>query len=307
MKQEQTPQKLSLGIVICLFAYVFFVMASSAVWTIDLNFPVIEIVFFQNLVSFIVLCFTLPVKYYPGLLTRNVSLHLVRDITGVLSYYLFFLAIGYLNLVDATLLNYTAPFFVPVIWWAWMKESVAKNVWWSIVIGFIGVCIILNPSKQIFELGFVLGLFAGICSAIAFCGIRVLTLHKEPARRTLFYYFLTGIILTFPFTVIYWQMPTAEMFAKLIWIGACTCIGQLLLTIAYRYGTASYLSPLGYVSVVFAGISMYFFFGKQISINTWIGSIFIVLGGSLTYLSQKRPKSIKQTFETPNPKEKPPL
>ena len=282
-------------------------MASSAVWTIDSSFPVIEIVFFQNLVCFIVLCFTLPVKYYPGLLTKNISLHIIRDVVGVLSYYLFFLSIGYLDLIHATLLNYTAPFFVPVIWWAWQKEAVAKNVWWSIVIGFIGVCIILNPSKQIFQLGFVLGLFAGISSAIAFCAIRVLTLHKEPARRTLFYYFLAGIILTLPFTIVYWQTPSPLMIAKLIWIGVCTCVGQLLLTIAYRHGTASYLSPLGYSSVVFAGISMYFFFGKEIDISTFIGSFFIILGGSLTYLLQKRPKNFKQTFESPNPNEKPPF
>ncbi len=32
----------------------------------------------------------------------------------------------------------------------------------SIVIGFIGVAIILNPSREIFQIGFVLGIFAGV-------------------------------------------------------------------------------------------------------------------------------------------------
>lgn len=306
MKHEETPSRLWLGILISLVSYLFFITASSLVWSFRGSFPVVQILFVQNVVSFICLL-PLLFKRFPGLVTQEFPSHLVRDLSGVLSYYLYFVAIRFLNLVDATVLNYTAPFFVPLFWLLWMKERVGKNVWWSIVIGFIGVSVVLNPTKEIFKLGFVLGVFAGVLSAIAFCAIRVLHLKKEPTRRILFYYFASGAVLSFPFAMIYWVNPDAEQWIKMIGIGVATVSGQILLTIAYRYGTASYLSPLGYSTVIYAGLVSYFLFDHSFTWRTIVGGALIVIGGSATYLLKKRPRHLSDTFKTPDPKEKPPL
>jgi drug/metabolite transporter (DMT)-like permease len=307
LKHEETPPRLALGIFISLFAYVFFVTGSSLVASFNGYFPVVQILFIQNIVSLVFLIPFFFVKKFPGFRTNHLSTHLIRDCAGVFSYYLFFVAIQFLNLVDATVLNYTAPFFVPFFWWIWMKEKVGRNVWWSIVIGFIGVAIILNPSREIFQIGFVLGIFAGILSGLALCAVRALSLFKEPARRILFYYFSVGSVLSFPFALIFWVEPTAIQWCKMILIGVSIAAGQIFLTIAYRYGTASYLSPLGYSTVIYAGIVSYFLLDKPLGFRTIIGAILIILGGSATYILKKRPRTISETFETPNPKEKPPL
>ena len=137
MSYEATPHRLGLGIAICLVAYMFFVTASSLVWNFAGKFPTIQIIFIQNAVSLICI---LPIALRKGvhrLKTDELPVHLIRDVMGVFSYYLYFLAIRLLNLVDATTLNYTAPFFVPLIWWIWMKEKISSHVWWSIIVGFI--------------------------------------------------------------------------------------------------------------------------------------------------------------------------
>src|SRR3990167_7605343 len=159
--EEPTPPHLFLGILISLVAYLFFVTASSLVWHFGSKFSTVQILFILNCVSFICI---LPIalrKGFAQLKTTVLSDHLIRDLFGVGSYFLYFLAIRSLNLVDATTLNYTAPFFVPIIWWIWTKQKVGAHVWWSILVGFLGVAIILNPTRQIFQLGFVYGLFAG--------------------------------------------------------------------------------------------------------------------------------------------------
>ncbi|HSX13212.1 MAG TPA: DMT family transporter [Chlamydiales bacterium] len=307
MKHEETPPRLALGIFISLFAYVFFVTASSLVASFNGSFPVVQILFVQNIVSLVFLTPFFFVKKFPGFKTKVWSIHLIRDCSGVFSYYLFFVAIKFLDLVNATVLNYTAPFFVPFFWWMWMKEKVGRNVWWSIIVGFIGVGVILNPSREIFQLGFVLGIFAGLLSALAMCAVRILSVHKEPTRRTLFYYFSVGSLLSFPFALIYWVPPSDTQWLKMILIGVATASGQIFLTIAYRYGTASYLSPLGYSSVIYAGLVSYFLFDNPLVLRTLIGGILIILGGSATYILKKKPRSVAETFEHPNPKEKPPL
>lgn len=307
MAHEQTPPRLALGIAISLLAYVFFVTASSLVWSFKGQFPTIQILFFLNIVSF--LCI-LPIALRQGhhrLQTNYLSIHLIRDIAGVLSYYLYYVAIRYLNLTDATTLNYTAPFFVPIIWWIWMREKIDLHVWWSILVGFIGVAVILNPTTQIFQEGFVFGLFAGILSAVAFAALRILNLKKEPMSRTLFYYFLFGIILTAPFAFVYWVHPSGMQWVKMIGIGVATVVAQMLLTIAYRYGTASYLSPLGYSTVIYAALSSWVVFGIRPGFRSILGTLLIVFGGTLTYILKKKPEKLSETFEIPKPKEKPPL
>lgn len=141
MTTEPVPPRLLLGIGISLVAYLFFVTVSSTVWSLQGRFPTVQIIFIQNLVSW--LCI-LPIALRNGikpLKTKFFSDHILRDLFGVSSYFLYFLAIRDLNLVDATTLNYSAPFFVPLIWWIWMKQKVGAHVWWSIIVGFIGVAV----------------------------------------------------------------------------------------------------------------------------------------------------------------------
>lgn len=307
MKTEQIPPRLGLGISISLLAYVFFVTASSLVWSFRSQFPTIQILFILNSICLLSI---LPIALRHGharLKTEHLGVHLIRDIAGVLSYYLYFVAIRYLNLTDATTLNYTAPFFVPIIWWIWMREKIDLHVWWSIIVGFIGVAVILNPSKQIFQEGFAFGLSAGLASAVAFAALRILNLKKEPMSRTLFYYFLIGTFISLPFAAIYWVHPTAIQWIKMGGIGIATVIAQMLLTISYRYGTASYLSPLGYTTVIYAGISSWLIFGIPPSGRSILGIFLIVIGGVLTFILKKKPTTVAETFEIPNPKEKPPL
>ncbi|MBS0624466.1 MAG: DMT family transporter [Verrucomicrobia bacterium] len=307
MPTEETPPRLSLGIGITIFANLFFATASALVWSFSGKFPTIQIVFIQNIVS--LLCI-LPIALRKGparIKTSVFPIHLLRDVMGVTSYFLYFLAIRFLNLVDASTLYYMAPFFIPMIWWVWMKEKIPANVWWSIVVGFIGVAIILNPSKEIFQLGFVFGLFSGLASAIALCAVRVLNLKKEPMSRTLFYYFSIGSVLTFPFAWASWVSPVGIEWFYCISIGVSIALGQVLLTIAYRYGTASYLSPLGYTTLIYAILISWLLFEKPPSLRSLIGAIIIIVGGTITYILKKKPETIAQTFESPQPKERPPL
>lgn len=307
MKHEQNPPRLGLGIFIALVAYIFFVTTSSIVWSFKKIFPTIQILFFQNFISLICISPLALRKGVGRLKTEFLPIHLLRDISGVLSYYLYFVAIRFLNLTDATTLNYTSPFFVPIIWWIWMREKIDLHVWWSIIVGFIGIAVILNPTRQIFQEGFIFGLSAGILSAIAFAALRLLNLKREPMSRTLFYYFLFGTLLSGPFAWVYWVEPTGVQWAKLAGVGLATLTAQMLLTIAYRYGTASFLSPLGYATVIYAGISSWLFFNIPPNLRSIIGTILIIMGGTLTYLLKKKPQNLSETFQVRDPKKKPPF
>ena len=301
---EAPPPHLVRGILISLCAYLFFILASTTVWNFPEDFPTIQIIFIQNCISLICI---LPIALRKGMervKTQFLPDHLIRDLFGVGSYYLYFLAIRYLNLVDATTLSYIAPFFVPLVWWIWRKQKVGAHVWWSIIVGFLGVAIILNPSRQIFQLGFVYGLFAGIASAIALCAVRVLNIRKEPMSRTLFYYFSFGALLTFPFAWAAWDIPSNIEWLMMMGVGLATAIGQILLTVSYRYGTAAYLSPLGYSTVVYEGLISWVIFDQPLTLRSLIGTALIIIGGIVTYILKAKPENFKGTFIAPQGKKK---
>ncbi len=304
---EPPPTRLKLGIALALLAYLFFASAASLVWRFGREIPTFQIVFIQNAVCF--LCI-LPFAIFHGkhyLKTREIGLHLVRDVFGVVSYFFFFLAIRYLNLVDATTLNYTTPFFVPLIWRFWRHEKIYAHVWWAIVIGFLGIAVILNPTREIFRLGFVYGIFAGVSSAMALAGLRVLNLKMEPTCRTLFYYFSIGSALSFPFAWASWKPLDASDWIVAVGIGIATVAGQLLLTAAYRYGTAAYLSPLAYSAVIYNALIAYAVFDQRLGWHSLVGTALVIIGGTLTYLLKKHPSTILQAFKHSDANKQPPL
>ncbi len=303
MPPDPLPNRLGLGVLIALFAFCFFAAASSTVFAFQGKFPTIQIIFIQNLVSW--LCIS-PLALRFGikrLQTGVLWIHLMRDVFGVLSYLFYFLAIRHLNLVDATLLNYTAPILIPFVLRLWLKEPISPHIWYSILLGFFGVMVILNPSYGIFSSGFWYGILAGTTSAIALSAVRVLNIKGEPLSRTLFYYFLIGTLGSLPFAWDVWIAPTGGEWFLAGWIGFATAIGQILLTQAYKYGTASYLSPLGYSTVIYTGLFSYFVYGKEIGLGSIAGTVLIIIGGTLTFFFKKR-ESLKEVFIRPKPEKK---
>jgi drug/metabolite transporter (DMT)-like permease len=64
---------------------------------------------------------------------------------GLGGMYCFFYVIAHLRLSESFLLMATAPLFIPIIAYVWLREPVVQKVRGAIVIGFIGIILILKP------------------------------------------------------------------------------------------------------------------------------------------------------------------
>ena len=294
--------KLYLGIVITIFAYLFLSIASAFVKSLNGHIPTMQIIFFQNLLSFLCISPFFLTKGKQLIKTHRINIHLVRDISSVLSYILYFFAIKYLNLIDATVLNYTSPFYIPFIWRIWMKEKVDHNVWWTIIIGFIGIALILKPGQNIINVYSIIGILAGIMSAISLVSLRILNTKCELLFCSLFYMFLVGTLISLPFVILYWQTPDLIQWFKIIAVGISIGISQILLTIAYRHGTASFLSPLSYSMVIFTIFISWACFYKAPNWLTILGIFLIIFGGTLSFILKRKPKKIWKLFVHSNKK-----
>lgn len=306
MAFTKKSKSLGYGIILTLLAYLLFAGASALVRLFEKGFPTIEIVFFQSLIPFL---FFVPIVFsnkISELKPIAIYPHLLRDLAGLASYFTYFLSIKYLGLIDATVLSYTAPFYIPFIWNVWTKEKIPKEIWWAIGLGFIGIVLILKPGTSIFNSLSFIGILSGLLCALALTSISILNRKKERTRNTIFYNFLLSTTISLPFCVLFWKTPTLIEWLLLLGVGFFTLIGQILLTEAYKYGAASFLSPISYSIIIYTATISWIFFSILPDWLSLIGMLCVIIGGTLTFILTSKPKKLRDIFVADNryPKKK---
>jgi drug/metabolite transporter (DMT)-like permease len=256
------------------------------------------VVFFRNLFGLAVLAPWIlrhGPRYYA---THHLRFHLMRALAGLAAMYCYFYAISRLPLAEAVLLNYSAPLFIPLAALLWIGERFNPRLWWPIGIGFVGIGLILKPGQSLLAPIALIGVSAGIFSALAMAGIRKLT-HTEPATRVVFYFSLfatLGSVLPLAWA---WQSPPVELWFVLFLIGAISTAAQLLLTRAYAYAPAAQVGPFSYGTVVFAALFGWALWSEIPDTLSAVGALLVVAAGILTIRTGGR--AAAPVAEAPDP------
>jgi len=200
-------------------------------------------------------------------------------VCGFASYFLFVFAVGYISLANAVLLSNSAPLWIPFIIWIWFKKKVPPYLWGALIVGFAGLIFILKPTAGIVNVASLYALISGLFIGVAMVAIRRLT-HTEPSSRILFYYFLFGTIVAFPGAIK--DFPVAFTRPTLFFLLAAAIffyLVQIFITIGFKKGKASTLSPLAYTAVLFSAILDRIFWHKVPDLWSLIGMVLIIVGG----------------------------
>lgn len=269
------------GVFMLLFSIFLGMMAGLSKFAQETASPY-QVVFFQQLVGLV--CITpvvLARRGIRGLATKRFSLHLTRDVAGVLAYLTLFMTVRYVPLVNAVLFNNTGPLFVPFIVAFWFHKRIPWQTWIGILIGFAGVVLILQPGGALFQPVMILGLVSGFCMAITFVTQRILN-KTEGLFLVLFYYFLVSSIVMLPLAIWQWMPLDPHTLGALIGIGILNLAAQNCMVFAFSYYTTSILAPLIYFAVIWSGIIDWIFWQ---TIPNWLsltGIALVILGGVLS-------------------------
>ncbi len=239
------------------------------------------VIFIQYFTCFTIAALLASKNKFRDLKTKKPGLHLVRGITGVLSFTCVVIAITKIPLVNAALLNNTTPLFIPVISFLWLKSIIDKKIWRAIITGLIGIILILRPSPdELIKEGDLYGLAAGIFLAIAYVALKILT-KTESFVTVLFYYSLISLVLSLPFAINNWSNPPMHIWIFGILTGVCFVSYLLLLQYAYKHADAIKISPFNYSIVVFTGIFDWIIFDHVPEPLTVLGIFLVSAGGIL--------------------------
>jgi drug/metabolite transporter (DMT)-like permease len=246
------------------------------------------IVLFQYLICFLLSLPWLARNGFSALKTEYPSHHIIRGVSGCLAFYAFYFALKYIPLVDASLLRNTAPLLVPVVLFIGFQIKIPKARWLPLLVGFIGVAVMLQPTQKGANWWHLLGLVSGLGLSLSMVYTRVLA-QKEAEGLILFYYFLISLLFVVPFFILNYEPIPIDALPWLLFIGVTMYFTFGLYTKAYKFVQASVLSPTSYFSVIFAGILELLIWGHVPSMMTIIGIILIVSGGFLVIRQNSKP------------------
>lgn len=239
------------------------------------------LVFTRNLFGLLAL---LPIVAHQGianLKTTRLGGHFQRALVGLTAMYGYFYVIAHLPLAEAVLVKLSAPFFLPIIGFLWLKERITVRTVLAIIIGFVGVVFVLRPGADTFQPVALIGVAAALLAALAKVTIRDMA-DTEPTYRVVFYF---GVIATLVSAVPLlwgWQTPgSLQIWLWLALIGVAGTVGQMLMTYAYQIANPGQIGPYTYSAVIYAAIMGWLFWGEALLLTTAIGSVLIVVSGVL--------------------------
>lgn len=252
-----------------------------------------EIVFYKNILGVMIILYSL--KKVPVSIDKSkLHLLLLRGIFGALAMILFFYTIATIPLGVAVILNKTSPFFVTILAYYFMKETINTYTFFALIIGFLGVVLIIKPFGIEFSVDHIMGVLGGFFAAAAYATIKKIK-DIYDARVIILSFMSIGVIfplLLFLFTsYVQIQMHTDPIIWLLVvFMAISSTASQWLLTRAYSISPASIIGVIGYSSIPFA-LGFGVILGDSIpDIYTFLGISLIVLGGIL--VSKKSPKKV---------------
>jgi drug/metabolite transporter (DMT)-like permease len=247
-----------------------------------------EIVFYRSLIGLVIMVGIAHLQS-GTLATKYQKSHFVRSFFGAGALCLWFYSIGQLPLATAMTLNYTASVWMAVFvignGFLFGRNNFNKLQLIAVLIGFIGVVVILQPTLQEKQwLSGFTGLLSGVMSAIAFLQISTLGKLGEPGYRVVFYFSLAGVALglamiAFTGGFVY---HTAKGACILISMGLLAAGAQWATTYAFSNGKPLINASLQYMTIAFSCVCGILMFGDNITLFAILGMILIIASGILS-------------------------
>jgi drug/metabolite transporter (DMT)-like permease len=278
----ERSQNIKLGVLYGIISSFSFAMMSVFVKLIGKDLPTSTLIFFRFGTSLILIAPWILIDTSFTFKIHQPIRYVVRILAALLALFFIFYAIKFIPLVDALLLNNTAPLFVPIIAFIITGAKTPKKAIWGIVLGFVGVGIILNPGKELFSSASLIALASGMLAALAIVQMRLIS-KTSTTKQMLFYYFLVSTIVSGVVASLQWKTPESlTIWFLLLGIGIFGTLYQLFATLSYVTAPVRLMSPLLFLTVIFGGIFDWIIWKNTPSMLIVAGAVLIILGSIIT-------------------------
>lgn len=205
--------------------------------------------------------------------------HFVRMLMGLSAMALNFLAMMLMPMAEATVISFSVPLFATLAAVLFLGERPGRWRWSALAIGFLGVVIVMQPTRAMLHNSATLVALAGAAMTAAVAiQIRNLSMTEPPA--TVVFWFSATSLLPLGMAMFWFAAPhdmtTWGLLLAMGLVGGCA---QILLTSALRLGPVALVLPMDYSSLIWAILLGWQIFGNIPGPMTWLGAPIIIASG----------------------------
>jgi drug/metabolite transporter (DMT)-like permease len=293
-----TPRRGALAGIVLMLAGVFLFSVIDAVskWLLE-TYSVGQLLLLRSATTLILLS---PLIWRAGIAAfmgaPRPGLQLLRIVLSTLEVAMFFWAVAYLPLADATTFYLAGPIYVTAFSVLLLGERVGWRRWTAVLIGFVGVVIALRPSAATLTLPALIALGGSVIYALLMIATRAV---KETNDVVL----LTGqFVGSFAFGAVAapfgWVTPTAYDMIFLSGFGAIAILALFCVNRSLKLAPASVVVPYQYTLLPWAAVFGYLMFGDVPDRLMLIGAAIIVASG-LYIFWREQVAAREPTFDPP--------
>ena len=219
------------------------------------------------------------------------KLHLLRSALFAFEASGFYFAVAYMPLADAMTYWLAAPIYVAALSPLMLGEKVGWRRWTAIIVGFVGVVIALEPSKDTFTLPALVALAGSLAFGLAMVLGRSL---RAAPDTTLVFWQIAGAAV---FSAIWcladpagWAPVSGVDFGLLSLLGIVAMSAHMLVNRSLKLADASTVVPLQYTLLLWAVVFGWVFFGDAPRPAMLAGAGFIVASGLFIFFREQQLK-----------------
>ena len=261
------------------------------------HIPAVEAVFFRSLIS-LVMSYTVLRAQGVNMWGNNRKWLIARGAFGAVALVLYFTLLQNIPLATAITLQFLSPIATAVLGMLLLREKIWTWQWFFFLITFLGMLVISGFETRMEPVHLLMGILAAVGSGMAYTIIRKLN-HSEHPLVIVLYFPLVTLPITGILSAFQWVMPQGMDWLILLGIGILTQFAQYFMTKSYQAEEVSKVANLNYLSIIYALLFGFFFFGETFNVLTYLGMVLVITGVVLNvWYKQKKQAQIEQHQES---------
>lgn len=266
------------GILLILLAILIFALMDAIAKYLTQHYPTVQIVWARNAGQLVLVLALLAHNIGPYLRTNYPGLHVLRSLLQLGAALLFFTALSFIGLAEATAIWDLNPVLITLGAALFLGERIGIRRLLGVLSALCGALIIIRPGGEVFSPYAFLPLLGAVCYAGYAIVTRIVGREESPWTAML-YTALLGTVLTGFALPWAWRTPELADLPRFILLGALGAVAQLCMIRAFSIAEAAVIAPFGYAGVLFATLWGILFFGEYPDIWTMVGALVIVASG----------------------------
>lgn len=274
------------GILLLLLAILAFSLMDATGKYLSQTYHPMQVVWARFATNLAIVALIFAPRLRRTLATRRPVVQLFRGLMQLASILLFFVALQFIGLAEATAIMDTNPVLITLGAAVFLGESIGIRRVLGIVAAVCGAMIIIRPGAGVFHPAAVLPLIGAFTYAAGALLTRVA--RDDSTATSVLWTALVGSVLSSLAVPFFWQpIAPGDLWAFAL-LGLFGTVAQALLIRAFAMAEAAAIAPFGYTGLIWAGLWGWLFWGNLPDLWTAVGALIIVGAGLYVWMREAR-------------------